>query len=151
MTAIIGVITFGTNFTGSIEVGYPLENARKWSENRGGKKSTFQAQSGIEVGWVRGTDHILEGTVRWVPKASGSTTSFGEPLSGRDGAEGWDAFIESTREAKQFRWHGDKVNASGSFILSTAVEFGNPTLESADGTYNFSMRIRNPNEPYIGY
>lgn len=151
MSFKVGVITWGTNFTGSLELGYALEGARQFTQNRGNKPSTFQLRSGVEVGWVRGTDFMLDGIVRWVPRESGSQTPAGNPLSAWEGPDGWDAFIQWTREANQFRWHGDRDNASGSFILSTAAEIGDPTLESADGTYTFTFRIRNPNSPYLGY
>ncbi len=151
MSFKIANITWGAGFTGSLSFGYAADNAVKFDENRGGRTVIFQNQAGIEVGWSRGTDYIIAGTIRWVPPTSGTLATTGEPLSALDGADGWDAFKRYTRRGQQFRFHGDSQNASGSFILSTAVEFSEPTLEPADGTYTFTFRFRNPNSPYLGY
>ena len=145
----IPVVTWGANFSGSFELGYPPEQALAFPEKRGGAK-TFQAVSGVEDTWTFGTDNILTMTVRWIPTDTG-TTPKGDPITGWDGPGGVDEFITHARDANIIRWHADGQFASGSFVPSTVVEIGDPTLEEADGTRTFTLRIRNPNTPYLGY
>lgn len=153
MTSRIARIDWGAGFTGSIEFGYPLDFAKGFEENREGSVTT-QFVSGEEDAWIVGTDQVLDATVRWVPATSGSLSSTGLPLSSWDGVgaeadNGWRAFLTSARRAEQFRFFPDRD--SGTFILSTLVDADEPSIEPADGTFTFTIRIRNPITPYSGY
>lgn len=153
MTARVPRIDWGAGFTGSIEFGYVPDFAKGFEENREGSVTT-QFVSGEEDAWIVGTDQILDLVVRWVPATSGSLSTLGLPLSSWDGTgaaadNGWRAFLNSARRAEQFRFFPDRD--SGTFILSTLVEAGEPSFEPADGTFTFDLRIRNPSTAYEGY
>ena len=142
-------ITWGAGFTGSLEIGFPLDFAVSYSKPREGSERA-QFISGEEDSWIVGTDYILEGQARWIPIAA-TTSSLNVAQAGWDGALGFRAFLEWAKTAQQFRYIPDR-DSPGTYVLSTLVEpiDSAPTLEPADGTRTIRLIIRNPTNPYDG-
>jgi len=138
---------WGSGFTGSLEIGYPLDFATSYSKPREGSERT-QFVSGEEDSWIVGTDYILQGQARWIPVAS-ATSSLNVAQAGWSGSLGWEAFLEWGKTAQSFRYVPDR-DSPGTYVLSTLVEPIDtaPTLETADGTRNINITIRNPTTSY---
>lgn len=96
-------ITFGTDYTGSLTLRYPLSEVTSYGQSR--EDSTLAvAPSGIEDAWVTGDDEFLKGTIHHIPQ------------TGSDGATGWDDengytdFLTVARTKELIRYHPDGRN-----------------------------------------
>ena len=138
-------ITWGSGFTNTLNIGYPLDN---WvASSRAFAESTFiQIESGEEDSWVINTEYYLEGDVRFIPATNQTNPS----RTGWDGATGFNAFLIWARDKNQFRFYPDKDSAT--YILSYLVEPTDiaPTQEQ-DGTRTIRLYIRNASTSYDGY
>jgi len=134
------------SFDQTLNFGYPLDFAVADSVDRAGSED-IQLISGEEVAWIVGTDYRLRFRVRWV-ETTDFSTQYGS-ATGWDGNAGWRKFLEFARQKNQFRFYPDDESAS--FILSYLADFGDVTLATEDGTRDFNITIRNPNEEYAGY
>lgn len=136
-------ITWGTSFTNTLDMKYPLDDWRAYSEARQGSEF-IQTESGIEDAWIIGEDFVLEGSIRWIP-TTGSVSQ-----SGWDGATGWRAFLSWARAKNEFRFYPDKD--SGTYYTSYLVEPVNGSHElEMDGTRTVHIKIRNASGSYDGY
>lgn len=138
-------ITWGSGFTGSIDIAYPLDNAVAYSKNREGSES-IRTPSGVEDAWIVGIDYHLEGDIRWIP-----TTDTTSPVAtGWDGAGKWQEFLEWARKKNEFRWYPDAT--LGTYHASYIVEPIDtpPTLEP-DGTRTIKFEIRQASSSFLGY
>lgn len=140
-------ITWGSSFANTLNLGYPLDNATTYSENRDGSLYSM-TPSGIEDAWIVGTNQILEGDLRWIPASD--TTS---PT-----ATGWNttttgvrAFIEWARNKNIFHWYPDKTSGTYYSCYLTDPIAGPPTIE-ADGTRNIHVKLRTSDDSaFVGY
>lgn len=133
----------------TLHFGYPLDNARSWSEPGKGREYA-QAPSGTRDAWIPRHEPRLVGVVRWIPTSDG-TTPAGDSITGWDGSTGWRAFLEHAREMNTFDFFPDKDTASS--ISSYLVEplEGNPDIED-DGTRTFRLVIASATgTQYTGY
>lgn len=138
-------ITWGTGFSNTLNIGYPLNN---WTvSSKAFEESTFlQIESGEEDAWIINTEYYLEGDIRFIP-----TDNLTNPArTGWDGTTGVNAFLIWARDKNIFRFYPDKDAAS--YIESYLVEptTTTPTIEG-DGTRTIRLYIRNATYPYDGY
>lgn len=135
-------IEWGAGFTNTINIKYPVDDWRSYSEARAGSVAV-QIESGEEDAWEIGSDYVFEGTFRWIP-----TT--GSVQTGWDGATGWRAFLEWARKKNQFRYYPNKD--AGTFYTSYLVEPMNGAHDlEPDATRSVRMKIRNSSGSYDGY
>lgn len=91
-------ITWGASFANTLDVGAPLDRAinyPNWSEG----SEVRETPAGTRDPWLMRREHILEGTLRWIPIAN-----MASPLAtGWDGATGVRAFLDWAA-SNQFRW-----------------------------------------------
>lgn len=118
-------ITWGAAFANTLELASPLERALNYPRPREGSEFT-DAPSGSWDSWIVGTDHLLEGVVRWIP-ATDMTAPF--VATGWNGATGWRAFLEWAWQGNAFRWIYDRT-APGTYVTVFLVE-PRPDLELA--------------------
>jgi hypothetical protein len=136
-------ITWGTNFANTIDVKYPVDEWRSYSEAREGS-AFLQVESGEEDAWVIGDDYVFEGNFRWIPTLS----SPGQ--TGWDGITGWRNFLEWARRKNQFRYYPDKnSNTYYTSYLVEPMDGGHDTEQ--DGTRSIRLKIRNSVSSYDGY
>lgn len=137
-------ITFGSSYTGTLTIGYPLDNAIAYSKNREGTEYV-QSPSGVEDAWVVGTDFMLTGDIRWIP----TSASISPSQSGWDDVQGWRAFLEDARAKNEFRWYPDRSLAPyhTCYLVNTDTT---PTLEP-DGTRALHIEMRQSSSSFVGY
>lgn len=137
-------IKFGSAYTGTLTIGYPLDNAVAYSKNRDGSEYV-QSPSGVEDAWIVGTDFTLSGDIRWIP----TTASTNPSQSGWDDTIGWQSFLESARAKNAFRWYPDKTLGAYHtvYLVNTDVM---PSLEP-DGTRRVLIEMRQASSSFLGY
>jgi hypothetical protein len=138
-------ITWGANYSNTLNIGYPLDDYVSYSTYREGSEF-IQTMAGVEDAWIVGTDYTLEGTLRWIPTASSTNPT----QTGWDGTTGVRAFLEWARQKNQIRFFPDTT--INTHILSYLVEplDGKHEVEP-DGTRSIRLVIRNATTPYDGY
>lgn len=142
MSLTLPKITWGSGYTKTLNIGYPVDNWSSYSQPREGSEWVYTL-GGIEDSWVIDNDYFLECDVRWIP-TSGSSPS------GWWSTDGWDDFMQYVRAKNTFRWYPDKDSAT--YIESYLVEplGGGPALEP-DGTKTIRLIMRNTGSAYTGY
>lgn len=138
MISTISKITWPSpGFANTLTFGYLADNPISDSVPSKGSTKVLYV-SGEEDAWTQATMERLFVDLRWIPTADTSAPV----ATGWDGATGVKAFLESARDANQFRWYPDA--SSGTFILSRLAGPIDqaPTLE-ADGTRRIRLEIFN--------
>jgi len=135
-------ITWGSGYTKTVNINYPVDNWSSYSQPREGSEWVYTL-GGIEDSWVIDHDYYLECDVRWIP------TSGSDP-TGWDGTDGWDEFLQSAREKNPFRWYPNKDEASYVESYLFAPLTGGPSIEP-DGTKTIRLVMRNSGSAYTGY
>lgn len=142
---VLPQIKWGTSYSNTLDIGYPVDNFATWPESRAGSVWK-QARSGLEDSWIVGTDYYLQVDVRWIPIVA--TTN--PVATGWDGSTGWRGFLEWAQAKNKFRWFPNKDEAT--YYESYLVEpmKGGPSLEP-DGTKRITLIMRNNTNAYTGY
>ncbi len=138
-------ITWGTSFTNTLNIGYPLDNWTAYSRPREGSQWSMGV-SGLEDSWILGTDYILEGDIRWIP----TNDTVSPSATGWDGATGWRSFLEYAREKNIIRFYPDKSAGlyHECYLVSPMTEA--PELEP-DGTRRIRLSVRSTSGSFNGY
>lgn len=127
-------ITWGTSYGSTLLFAWPLDNVVAYSEPRKGAAYAVAA-SGARDAWLPGTDYVLAGDVRWIPKGSGTNPH------GWDGSTGWRAFLEWARAMNAFRFYPDSGVATYYDCYLRAPLEGEPRIEQATGERSFRLEI----------
>jgi hypothetical protein len=140
----IPAITWGTSFTNTLTIQYPVDNWSAYSVPREGSDWVVSL-SGLESAWIVGYDYYLACDIRWIPTATANG------ITGWDGSTGWDAFLRWAQAKHQFRWIPD-ATTMGTFVTSYLVEpLGGGVQLEVDGTKSVRLVMRNATTAYTGY
>jgi len=129
-------IVWGDSLNKTLSIGYPLDDPHAYPVPRDGHEAV-QSSSGTEDAWSVGTDQFLEGTIRWIPKDSG-TTEEGNAETGWDGTDGFSDFLTWARGKSVFRFYPDVVGAAATYLTMYLVE---PMTARPDREENWERKI----------
>jgi hypothetical protein len=132
--------------TNTLEFGYPLRQARSWTAPSEGS-DRVRYPSGEERAWIDEEDGLLEGTVFHIP-AEDDETSFA-PISGWNGAAGWQAFLEYAWAGNPFAFWRNRA-VSGSALTCQLLAPRDPPQPGPAGTRRLTLRLRTTNTGRFG-
>jgi len=143
------MIKYGSNFTGSIYFGYPLDTLSAYPGVRVGSEQIVTT-SGIRDAWTKGYDQYLQGTLKWIP---GSTPTTVPSASCWDGTMGVEEWLKTAQDQQIFLWY---PNASdGAYVPAYLVEPMEGGVETstvdASRALTIKMCAANPTASFTGY
>lgn len=130
-------ITWGAAFGNVLAIGYALDEAVSYPVPREGSEWA-QCDSGEEDGWIVGTDQMLEGMVRWIPRVTGVTPE-GRNATGWDGPTGWREFLTHARGKNIYRFYPDMIDAPAVYKECYLVA---PLTERPEPEDDYSRKLR---------
>ena len=132
-------VTWGTAWANTWEFGYAMDSVLSYEQPREGAEFAL-SPSGEEDSWIAAIDYFLNGLVRWIPIANG-TTPAGITITGWDGATGVAAALSWLQAKNVGKFYPDRDSGTNKTFTLQSPMGGKPAQE-VDGTRQLSILIR---------
>lgn len=135
----------GEIFWTELHLGYPLDEAVSYSRPAEGSAMAFLPSGAVDA-WDAGETHVLQATVRWIPRENTAS-----PLAtGWDGVTGFRAFLAHARRGNPCWLSPDLTDLSAGWTMHVEAPFDDAPALEVDMTRSVALVLRSAT-PIEGY